>query len=74
MKENIFMDTVFILAVIDTSDKLIIEGICSIHRLKHQVTNILWNIFKNIGEKKYLELWVEHKFPTKLYKELNNAN
>ena len=53
--------------------KVLLEGICTDSRLKHQVTNILWNISENIGEEKYLELWGEHKFPTEIYKELNAA-
>jgi hypothetical protein len=53
--------------------KTLLKGICTDKRLKHQVTNILWGIYENLGEDKYLELWGEHKFPTELYQELNAA-
>ena len=57
------------------SDKyqIMLEGICTVSRLKHQVTKILCNIYEKIGEEKYLELWGEHEFPTDLYKELDAA-
>ena len=53
--------------------KTILEGTCTLSRLKHQVTNILWNILESLGEDRYLELWGEHEFPKDLYKKLNTA-
>jgi hypothetical protein len=57
------------------SDKFkeVLSGICTIKRLKQQVTNVLWNIQKNMGEEKYKELWCKHEFPSELYKKLNAA-
>jgi hypothetical protein len=51
----------------------LLKGTCSISRMKHQVTNVLWDLYTNLGEVKYLELWGEHPFPTELYKQLEKA-
>lgn len=57
------------------SDKFeeVLSGICTVKRLKQQVTTVLWKIYKDLGEEKYKQLWCEHDFPTELYQKLNAA-
>jgi uncharacterized protein YxeA len=47
-----------------------LSGTCTTKRLKRQVTNVLWKIYENSGEKKYKALCCEHDFPTELYQKL----
>ncbi len=51
----------------------LLKGTCSISRMKRQVTGVLCDLYTNLGEAKYLELWGEHPFPTELYRQLDKA-
>jgi len=54
----------------DTDYKVVVSGNCNVSDLVQQITNILKDIFENVGPTKYKKLWIEHKFPVKLYKSL----
>jgi hypothetical protein len=53
--------------------KLVLKGIAPVQRIVQQITQALWHIHEEIGPVKYKELWVEHEFPEKQFKELANA-
>jgi len=52
---------------------VLLKGEATVQHLVDQVTDVLTKIHKNIGPKKYKEMWVEHEFPSEQYRELINA-
>ncbi len=49
-----------------------LEGNTPVHRIVHQVTQILYNINQKIGPTRYKELWRNQEFPTEAFEELHN--
>ena len=50
-----------------------LRGEATVQHLVEQVTDVLTQIHKDIGPKKYKEMWVEHEFPLEQYRKLINA-
>lgn len=57
----------------DENYRVLLQGTCPALKIVQQITKILWQIHQNIGPEKYKELWVEHDFPIKQFKEIVNA-
>lgn len=50
--------------------RVIASGEVSVRRYRQQVASILHEMYERYGPEKYQELWLEHPFPTKQYRDI----
>ncbi|XAM01252.1 hypothetical protein OT109_07645 [Phycisphaeraceae bacterium D3-23] len=50
--------------------RVLATGHVAVRRYKHQVANVLHEIYERYGPEEYQKLWGEHPFPTKQYRDI----